>query len=153
MLSFSAVFLLSLACYLNSLSGELVHDDIFAVHDNQDLRSSTPIAQLLRDDFWGEPMRSAVSHKSYRPLTVLTFRMNYALHELQPLGYHVINVLLHGLATSLFGIVCRKVVWRGCGRGSGEGLVLTAMMLFASHPVHTEAVSHTILSAGGKKQY
>jgi hypothetical protein len=52
-LSYSFIFLLSLACYLNSLSGELVHDDIFAVRDNQDLRSFTPIAQLLRDDFWG----------------------------------------------------------------------------------------------------
>ena len=145
MLNYSVAFLLSLACYLNSLSGELVHDDIFAVRDNQDLRSSTPIAHLLRDDFWGEPMQSAVSHKSYRPLTVLTFRMNYALHELQPWGYHVINVLLHGLATILFGIVCRKVVWpwRDCGRGSREGLVFTTMMLFASHPVHTEAVSDT----------
>ena len=145
----SAVFLISLACYLNSLSGELVHDDIFAVRDNQDLRSSTPIVQLLRDDFWGEPMRSAVSHKSYRPLIVLTFGVNYAIHELQPWGYHLINVLLHGVATILFGTVCHKVVWRfvrggGGGRGSGEGLVFSAMMLFASHPVHTEAVSGTI---------
>ena len=147
--SHSAAFLLSVACYLNSLSGELVHDDIFAVRDNQDLRSSTPIAQLLRDDFWGEPMRSPVSHKSYRPLTVLTFRVNYVLHELQPWGYHVINILLHGLATILFGIVCRKVVYRsaaGVGRwSSGEGLAFTAMMLFASHPVHTEAVSEVII--------
>ena len=112
----SAAFLLSVACYLNSLSGELVHDDIFAVRDNQDLRSSTPIAQLLRDDFWGEPMHgNPVSHKSYRPLTVLTFRINYALHELQPWGYHVINVLLHGLATILFGVVCCKVVCRSAG--------------------------------------
>ena len=112
----SAVFLISFACYLNRLSGELVHDDIFAVRDNQDLRSSTPIVQLLRDDFWGDPMRSAVSHKSYRPLTVLTFRINYALHELQPWSYHGINVLLHGVATILFGTVCRKLVWRLCRR-------------------------------------
>ena len=142
----SAAFLLSVACYLNSLSGELVHDDIFAVRDNQDLRSATPIAQLLRDDFWGESMRSPVSHKSYRPLTVLTFRMNYVLHKLQPWGYHVINVLLHGLATILFGVVCHKVVCRsavGGGRSWWEGLVFTAMMLFASHPVHTEAVSES----------
>ena len=88
------------------------------MRDNEDLRSSTPIAQLLRDDFWGEPMRSAVSHKSYRPLTVLTFRINYALHELQPWGYHVINVLLHGLATILFGVVwCGEVVGGARGRG------------------------------------
>lgn len=138
-------FFLSVACYLNSLNGELVHDDVFAVRDNQDLRSSTPILQLFRDDFWGEPMSSLVSHKSYRPLTVLTFRLNYALHDLQPWGYHVINILLHGLSTILFGVVCRKVVWARLavlsGWSSGEGLIFTAMMLFASHPVHTEAVS------------
>ena len=139
----STAFLLSLACYLNSLSGELVHDDIFAVRDNQDLRSSTPITQLLRDDFWGEPMSSPTSHKSYRPLTVITFRINYALHELQPWGYHVINVPLHRLAMILFGVVCAS---RGGGWSSGEGLVFTAMILLASHPVHTEAVSENITS-------
>ena len=132
--------LLSLACYLNSLSGELVHDDIFAVQDNQDLRSSTPIRQLFLDDFWGEPMSSPTSHKSYRPLTVLTFRLNYALHELEPWGYHVINVLLHGVTTVLFGLVCRKMVFGGAGRKT-DLEVFIAMLLFASHPVHTEAVS------------
>ena len=152
----STAFLLSLACYLNSLSGELVHDDIFAVRDNQDLRSSTPITQLLRDDFWGEPMSNPTSHKSYRPLTVITFRINYALHELQPWGYHVINVLLHGygLATILFGVVCasRGGSAGGGGWSSGEGLVFTAMiiLLFASHPVHTEAVSENIHFRAGK---
>ena len=150
----STTFLLSLDCYLNSLSGESVHDDIFAVRDNQDLRSSTSITQLLRDDFWGEAMSSPTSHKSYRPLTVITFRINYALHELQPWGYHVINVLLHGLTTILFGVVCWKMVCAsrggsagGGGWSSGEGFVFTAMILFASHPVHTEAVSETSLQS------
>ena len=35
------------------------------------------------------------SHKSYRPVTVLTFRLNYLLHQLQPLGFHLVNLLLH----------------------------------------------------------
>ena len=131
-------FVVSVACYTNSLDGELVHDDIFAVLDNQDIRPSTPLANIFRNDFWGEPMSSVTSHKSYRPLTVLTFRLNYALHELEPWGYHVINVLLHGVCTLLFGVVCRKIVLGESGRR--EGVVFTAMMLFASHPVHTEAV-------------
>lgn len=140
-----AACLLSVACYLNGLGGELVHDDVFALRDNQDLRPSTPISQLLADDFWGEPMTSPTSHKSYRPLTVLTFRLNYALHELEPWGYHVTNVVLHAVATVLFGVVCRKVVFaRVSGKEGGEGLVFTAMALFASHPVHTEAVSETV---------
>eukprot|EP01047_Picozoa_sp_COSAG01_P091823 COSAG01_NODE_23334_length_819_cov_0.929167_1_plen_195_part_10 len=35
--------------------------------------------QLLSDDFWGEPMASPNSHKSYRPLTVLSFRLSHWL--------------------------------------------------------------------------
>lgn len=42
------------------------------------------------------------SHKSYRPLSVLTFRLNYAIHELDPLGYHLVNVLLHVLVCILY---------------------------------------------------
>ncbi len=127
--------LLCTVSYYNGLYGELVHDDIFAIRDNSDLRPSTSWTQLWRDDFWGEPMSSPTSHKSYRPITVLTFRLNYILHELEPFGYHVVNVGLHIVATMLLGAVCRCVVW-----GCVEGAYLT-MCLFAVHPVHTEAVS------------
>lgn len=42
------------------------------------------------------------SHKSYRPLTVLTFRLNYLLHQLEPWGYHATNVLLHAAVCLLY---------------------------------------------------
>ena len=128
--------ILAAVCYWNGLGGELVHDDIFAIKDNLDLRPSAAISQLFWNDFWGKPMSSNVSHKSYRPLVALTFRINYALHELRPWGYHVVNVALHMLVTALFGYFCRVTVFRGCG-----DLVFLATTLFATHPVHTEAVS------------
>ena len=131
----AAAALLAGCCYWNSLQGDLVHDDIFAIKDNADVTSSTPISELFRNDFWGKPMSSVVSHKSYRPLTVLTFRFNYALHGLDPWGYHVVNVALHMLVTVLFGWFCREIVF------SYNDLSLLAMLLFAAHPVHTEAVS------------
>ena len=127
--------LLSLICYWNSLQGELVHDDIFAIRDNPDIRPSAPLSQLLRNDFWGKPMSSALSHKSYRPLTVLTFRSNYFLHELVPLGYHVVNVALHTAAVLLFYWFCKVAVFRY------NDLAFLCTVLFAVHPVHTEAVS------------
>ncbi|GFV32854.1 transmembrane and TPR repeat-containing protein 3 [Trichonephila clavipes] len=42
------------------------------------------------------------SHKSYRPLTVLSFRLNYAVHGLEPMGYHFINIVLHAFVCHLF---------------------------------------------------
>ena len=126
---------LAAGCYWNSLQGDLVHDDIFAIKDNPDVQPSTAITELLSNDFWGKRMSSASSHKSYRPLTVLTFRANYALHGLDPWGYHAVNVVLHVLATALFGWFCRSCVFE-C-----SDLAFMAMCLFAAHPVHTEAVS------------
>jgi len=42
------------------------------------------------------------SHKSYRPLCVLTFRLNYMLSELDPWSYHLLNVVLHAVVCVMF---------------------------------------------------
>ncbi len=120
--------------FLNSLQCGLVFDDTAAIEGNGDLRPNVSWSNLLKNDFWGTPMNDSDSHKSYRPLCVATFRLNYMLHELQPMGYHLINLLLHGVVCYLYVQLCALVfnqVWPS----------LLAGMLFAVHPIHTEAVS------------
>ena len=76
-LSSSPVLLLSLvssACYFNSIFGGFVFDDVSAIKDNKDLRPNSPLSNIFYNDFWGLPMSKEQSHKSYRPLTVLSFR-------------------------------------------------------------------------------
>lgn len=104
---------------------------------NPDLLPSTPWRKLLEDDFWGTPLSDSGSHGSYRPLCVLTFRLNYLLGGFHPWGYHLVNVLLHCLATVLMVRVARHVLPRtkSCVGPTLAGLV------FAAHPVHTEAVA------------
>ena len=120
--------------FLNSLGLQLCFDDSAAIEENEDLRPNASWGNLLQNDFWGMPMEDKDSHKSYRPLTVATFRLNYMLHELQPLGYHLVNVLLHSAVCYLYVLLCGVVfneVWPA----------LIAGLLFAVHPIHTEAVS------------
>ena len=135
---FLAVLTLSLACYWNSLDGDLVHDDRFAIKENMDVRPEAPLWRILQNDFWGKKMSDPTSHKSYRPLTTLTFRMNYFLHQLHPWGYHTVNVVLHSLASLLVVAMSWNVVF-----GALRPAVLTGF-LFAAHPVHTEAVSDRV---------
>lgn len=71
---YTTVFVTALGVYFNSLGGDFVHDDIPAIVRNQDVLGTTGLGQLLLNDFWGTPMSHPASHKSYRPLTVLTFR-------------------------------------------------------------------------------
>ena len=129
----AAVFL-----YLNTLDCGFCFDDSAVILDNQDLRPNVSWTNLLWNDFWGTPMGSNLSHKSYRPLCVATFRLNYLLHELQPMGYHLVNVLLHGAVCYLYVQLCGVVF-------SAVWPALIAGLLFAVHPIHTEAVSTLVI--------
>ena len=61
---------------------------------NQDIRDG-PISNLFRNDFWGQDITLPDSHKSFRPLTVLSFRVNFSINGLQPFGYHATNVVIY----------------------------------------------------------
>lgn len=61
-------------CYSNSIHGELVHDDVWAIVNNPDVRADSSLRKIFSDDFWGKPMSDNTSHKSYRPLCILTFK-------------------------------------------------------------------------------
>ncbi|RZF48944.1 hypothetical protein LSTR_LSTR003020 [Laodelphax striatellus] len=71
---YSVVTLLALVCYLNGLDGDFVHDDIPALTTNPDVLGANALPAMFANDFWGTPMSDDNSHKSYRPLTTLTFR-------------------------------------------------------------------------------
>ena len=138
-------------CYVNALQGSFVFDDDSAVVRNPDVCApSLPLAQLLAHDFWGMPLTSSRSHKSFRPLTTLSFRANCLAHGLgSPLGFHAVNLALHCLCCALAVLCFRRCTQLGGGGGGGGGgdqgsAVLWASLLFASHPVHTEAVASVV---------
>ncbi|XP_017769506.1 PREDICTED: transmembrane and TPR repeat-containing protein 1-like [Nicrophorus vespilloides] len=132
---YSLVSTVAVASYLNGLNGDFVHDDIPAVTMNKDVLAINPISHVFKNDFWGTPMADVASHKSYRPLTVLTFRANYLCFGMEPLGFHMTNVLLHAISCLLFTRVCLSVA------NLKPPFATLAGLLFAIHPIHTEAVT------------
>ena len=68
------IVIISCLVYANSLHGDFVHDDISAIVTNQDALGSSSIASIFCNDFWGMSIRDRRSHKSYRPVTILTYR-------------------------------------------------------------------------------
>ena len=109
------VLLLAVACFLNSLNGELVFDDTVAIRDNPDVLGRTPLSALLLNDFWGRPIAEEESHKSYRPITVLTFRLNHMLSGLDVIGFHIVNVALHGANSVMLFKLARDYVFSDRG--------------------------------------
>jgi tetratricopeptide (TPR) repeat protein len=132
-------------CFLNTLGNALVYDDTGVVERNPRIRSLANWQDIWLTDWWrvieersGElddpnPQRDRL----YRPVPMQTFALQYALHGLDPVGYHIVNVLLHGAACGLVWVFSRRI--------TGSDVVATiAALWFAAHPVHVEAVAQIV---------
>ncbi|XP_014681388.1 PREDICTED: transmembrane and TPR repeat-containing protein 4-like [Priapulus caudatus] len=145
------VFLIAVACFSNSCSGDFVFDDQEAVINNQDVRPDAPLHKIFEDDFWGSKLKSKTSHKSYRPITVLTFRLNYYMSgALVPWVFHCTNIVLHGVVCALLLRITSALLGGVRFDAAGEREFaaprssLLATLLFALHPIHTESVAAVV---------
>ena len=128
-----AAALLGAALYLNSLPNEFVLDDRLVIERNEQVRSLGNFAEIFTT-----PYHYGYKHGNtglYRPLTIYTFALDHAIGGLHPVGYHVVNVLLHAAVAGL-------VVLLGLALGLEGIAALAGGLLFAAHPVHTEAVAN-----------
>lgn len=71
---YMVVWIASVLSYINGLTADFVHDDLSAITSNPDVTGRNPLYQVFLNDYWGRPLSHPLSHKSYRPLTILTFR-------------------------------------------------------------------------------
>ena len=139
-LSFTALALVAivLLAYANSLSGDFIFDDQSSVVENTSIRSLWPIGPVLLP-----PAEAGICG---RPFANLTMALNYALHGLDELGYHVGNLALHVFsALILFGFIRRTLLLPAlAGRfvADATGVALAVAALWALHPVQTNTVTY-----------
>lgn len=121
--------LLILVSYFPALSAGFVWDDlVFA--DEPLIRDG--LSGLSR--IWFAP-REITYEGHYWPLVYTSFWLEYQLWGLAPLGYHVVNLLLH--------LGCTVLVWRLLLQLPVPGAALIAAV-FAVHPLHVESVAWVI---------
>ncbi len=104
------------------------------------LRPSSPIARgfaaipQLFLGTWGGAVGSELG--LYRPIVSVSLAVQAGLHGVSdPFPFHLVNLLLHGLASVLVLAVVHRVVPRR------PIVSTTAALLFAMHPLHTGTVS------------
>lgn len=123
------IILVCFLCFANSLLGEFISDDKTLILNKYNIKSLYYIPTLFSENYFGKNDPAG----GYRPLTNLTFALNFALNKLDPYGYHLANIFIHI-------INCFLIYWL-CNNYSKIKLlsVLTALF-FAAHPVHGEVV-------------
>ena len=118
-----ALVLMTFVAYAPIWRAGFIWDDDAYVTENVNLHT---VAGLWR--IWAEPRAS----QQYYPLSFTTHWIEYQLWGLRPLGYHVVNVLLHALNAVLLWAVLRQLKIPGAW---------VAAAIFALHPVEVESVA------------
>ncbi|TMW60252.1 hypothetical protein Poli38472_000294 [Pythium oligandrum] len=141
----AAVGLTALLTAWNTRHNQFVWDDRAAVLGNAGVRRhDTSIWRLFKDDFWGTSIDSVNSHKSYRPLTVLTFRWNHYWHGIDPYGYHLVNVVVHAICSVLVWRTAEVIMRLYAPKKRVRVGSIIAGLLFALHPIHCDAVASVV---------
>ena len=125
------VALAALLTYANSIPNGFAFDDLQIIEKNHQLRFLTNLPRFFRQDYFEPSMRLGL----YRPLVVSSYALNMAVLGDGPLGFHVVNVVLHALNTALLALLVLRLTrdpWLAAGTG----------FLFAAHAVHSEAVAN-----------
>ena len=110
--------------YSNSLTGEFAFDDEFLIVKNKDIRDIQNIKAVLFHSL----------KIPQRPVTSLSFAVDYHFWGLSPQGYHLSNIIFYITSILLLTILVHLIL---------ENRLLTTLFafFFATHPIHTETVS------------
>lgn len=119
----AVIFFLTVLVYLPSLGGGFLWDDDSNILESRPLRSLAGLWQI-----WFQPAAT----QQYYPLTHTSFWLDYHLWGLNPLPYHLENVLLHSVSAVLLWLLLRRLGVKGAWLGAA---------LFAIHPVNVESVA------------
>jgi tetratricopeptide (TPR) repeat protein len=124
--------------YVNALNNPFIYDDYHLIVENTALTNPGSLAAVVR-------------HDVTRPVVALSYALDWRIWGGAPFGFHLTSLLLHMLNVGLFALL----VWRACDdrqqnprnlrnpRNLDSYLVApVAALLFAVHPMMTEAVGY-----------
>ncbi len=143
----TAIFLICIAIYANTLHGPFVYDDIRVIMNNSHLRLKSLDIRSLSN------LGSGLQFQN-RPIPNISFALNYYLGRYSVPGYHVVNILIHimnGILVYLLAMaifirihvasdipINRPVIFKVFL------MALFAALVFVTHPLQTQSVTYIV---------
>ena len=130
------ITVLLVAVYFPTFSGEFILDDNSLIKDNPYIRTfHSPISYFIQEDGITDEYDKGGYHTGYyRPLLHLIYSLDHKLWGLNAPGFRTTNLLLHLLCCFLLFQFLQFLI-------NDRHAALWATLIFALHPVNTEAVS------------
>ncbi|MGD9076307.1 MAG: tetratricopeptide repeat protein [Desulfobacteraceae bacterium] len=137
--------ILIFSIYGNTFDCSWHFDDEVNITDNPNIH--------LKELSWKSIKRALFSGRAdpsalYRPVSCLSFALNYYFGELDVLGYHLVNTLIHFLASVFLFLFIYHTLnlpsLRTKYADNAYPIALLATLLWAINPVQTQAVTYLV---------
>lgn len=119
--------------YLNSLWNGFAYDDVWIILRNNRVHQLGDLRAIWLTPYWPS-FGSELG--LYRPVTIFMFALEWAIGGGLPWFFHLCNVLLHAGASVLVFMMIERLFSRRAAIAGG--------LIFALHPLHTEAVANVV---------
>ena len=140
------LFIIGIGLYLQTINYDFVLDDKIVITDNSYTKKGfAGIKEILTtESFQGYfgTQRNLLEGGRYRPLSIVSFAIEYGLFGLNPKIGHFINILLYGLTGMVLFRVLMILFPAKDEKYWYLNLAFIASLLFLLHPVHSEVVAN-----------
>ncbi|MEN6521495.1 MAG: tetratricopeptide repeat protein [Armatimonadota bacterium] len=117
--------------YLNALKCGFVSDDKVLIQNNPYLLGKLVLRYWFTRPYMSTDTQATTNY--FRPLPGLSFSLDGWLWKMAPAGFHLTNVIIFAATALLLYLLVRKLF-------ANKPIAMITALLFAVHPVHTEAV-------------
>jgi len=122
-------FFISVITYLNCLQHTFVYDDESTIINNYFIRHWENFPDLFTHKYF-----TLSAELTYRPVVTVSYFIDYAFWHLNPTGYHLTNMLLHAVNSTLFFIFAYTIFRK-------RATAVIASTFFSVYPLFTEVVN------------
>lgn len=131
---------LNLAVFLPSMRGDFLWDDKYFISENPNIQSPNFLKTFLFSPFGGfsgldeNSARMDRIMQFYRPLTSLSYWLDFKIWGLNPAAFHLTNILLHTANSVLLFLILLSL-------GTSVAPAFSSALLFSVFPLHFENVA------------
>ena len=128
----AVIFIISFVLRYKLLFNYFVIDDYVLVINNSFINSISGLLEVLnpKNFFYVLPIRCGA-----RPFTVASLILDYHFFNLNPFGYHLINLLLHSINSCLLFLFCYNL------KKDNKVFPFIVTLFYSLHPIQTEVVN------------
>lgn len=135
---FIGVIILGLLVYSNTFNVPFYYDDYDSIIDNPQIKNLQYFERI-----------PSITDFTQRFVSYLTIALNYKYSQLEVQSYHIVNIFIHLMNTALVMFLIlitlnTPVMLKKFSADKKKILILTAGLVFAVHPIQTQAVTYII---------